>query len=78
MTSVPTTRPPVGFRPWLDPYGFGGPRPSHFDVVEVWMEPWRRPDSQERKLLQPAHLHGAFNIAGLWWRPVKSFGEYEN
>jgi len=79
MPSVPTTRPPEGFRMWLDPYGrYEGPRPRHFEVVEIWMEPWRRADGKERRLLEPANLHPAFNVAGLWWRPIKSFGEYQN
>lgn len=78
MTSVPTTKPPLGFRDWIDPYGMQKERPYDYEIVEVWMEPWRRPDAAERQMLKPSDLHPAFNIAGLWWRPIKHFGELEN
>lgn len=78
MTSVPTTRPPEGFRMWMDPYQMPGPRPYHFKIVEIWMEPWRRYDDTERALIEPNNLHPAYNVGGLWWKPVKSFGEEDN
>lgn len=73
MTSVPTTKPPVGFRMWVDPYQIPGPRPNHFKVIEVWRR-W----STETYLCEPSQMHPAQNVAGLYWRPIKSFGEDDN
>lgn len=74
MPSVPTTKPPEGFMMWVNPYRrYGDPSPSMYDVVEVWregaLEPWT---------LRPADMHPMQNVYGLYWRPVKAFGETVN
>jgi hypothetical protein len=73
MTGVATTRPPEGFRAWVDPYQLPGPRPQHFKIVEVWQR-----GATETYLCEPAKMHPAQNVWGLYWRPIKSFGEDDN
>lgn len=73
MTSVPTTRPPDGFRQWSDPYGIGGPRPHHFEFVEIWY-----PFITRRPIIDPRTVHPVTNVAPWYWRPIKAFGEDPN
>ena len=60
---------------WVRPYGYraGDPRPAHFEVVEVW-----NASNQQRYTLEPAKMHPAQNVANLYWRPIKAFGEEMN
>jgi hypothetical protein len=75
MTSVPSTKPPPGFRMWLNPYGYapGTPRPYDYEIVEVWNS-----YNLGRYMLEPAKMHPAQNVACLYWRPIKGFGELSN
>jgi hypothetical protein len=70
MTSVPDTKPPQGFKMWMSPYGFapGTETPYDYELVEIWR-------SGNRDVVYPAKLHPAFNVANLYWRPAKRFGE---
>lgn len=61
MTSVPTTRPPRGFRFWLHM-----PPPQTLERVEIWRE-WMT----ETKVID-RNGNPAWNVAGVWWRePVE-------
>lgn len=71
--SVPSTRPPVGFKPWLDPYRLIMGDQYKYEVVEVWDA-----YTLQRRMLDMRHLHPAMNIANLWWKPVRAFGEMKN
>lgn len=75
MTSVPTTMPPPGFAMWAPRYGYSAdePRPHQFEVVEVWDG-----YNLQRYMLEPAKMHPARNVANLYWRPIKAFGEEMN
>jgi hypothetical protein len=71
-TSVPTTVPPKGFAPWYDGVFEQAMNVLDFEYVEVW----RRGDMDTR-LIDPRKMHPLMNCYGLWWRPVKAFGEVE-
>ena len=73
MASVPSTKPPPGFMMWVSPYGTHRSQPHHFEVVEVW-----NAYNLERYLLEPKNMHPGQNVANLYWRPVKAFGEPMN
>lgn len=75
MTSVPSTKPPPGFAEWISPHGYraSDPRPYQYEVVEVW-----NGYNLQRYMLEPAKLHPAQNVASLYWRPIKAFGEEMN
>jgi hypothetical protein len=71
-TSAPTTHPPKGFSLWEDYVFMNRPRPSEFEFVEVW-----RAGDMDTRLINPRNMHPMQNINGLYWRPVKAYGEVE-
>lgn len=55
--------PPEGFRPWLAQRHLE--QPYDFDIIECWRE--GRPIFE----VTPWSLPSYFNVAGLYWRPIK-------
>lgn len=63
--------PPEGFMRWMDPYmAMSGIIPQRYEFVETW-----NAFNGERHVIEPAKMHPAQNVACLYWRPVKAFGE---
>lgn len=63
-TSVPQTKPPPGFRSWLDPYRLGKESPYDFDRVETWSA------LGGRSVEAPRFMERQRNVAGLYWKPT--------
>lgn len=36
-----------------------------------WVQTWRASDPTVIRFLIPGHMPTDFNVAGLWWRPVR-------
>ena len=54
--------PRLAWRSWhlADPYT----NPYEFGLIEIWREPWPKP-----QVVEPHKLAPEFNVANLWWRP---------
>ena len=64
-TSVPETRPPIGFMQWLDSYGRQTARPYDYELVETWDR-----FLGVRCVIDPSAMHPMTNVANLYWKPV--------
>lgn len=73
-TAVPSTRPPVGFLPWFDPYRVTRESPYSYEVVEIWNSYTLRRGMMDMR--EPRHP--SMNVANLWWKPVRRSGETTN
>ena len=64
MTSVPTTKPPEGFKRWIIT------PPPHDATVAYWREGMAEP-----KLLDVANVHPAMNVYNAYWAPASALSE---
>ena len=61
--------PPENMRPWRSPFANPlqpEPSPYDYDEIEAWRSSWGKIER-----LRPKELHPAFNVAGLYWRPLR-------
>ncbi len=65
--------PPPGFCRWIESMYGPGPKPRDFEYVETWSA-----FTEQTDVINPSDMHPAQNVACLYWRPAKSFGEEAN
>lgn len=70
MTSVPQTKPPTGFIPWIDRYGHRRVHPRDYRYVQLW----RAGQLDDPPAVEPINMHPWTNVWGLYWRPVVAQG----
>jgi hypothetical protein len=67
-TSVPQTHAPgTGWRDWCSSIYDPDWGVYRHRMVEAWRVGW-----QDVEVLRLDNLHPAFNVAGLWWRPLSA------